>query len=127
MDYLKEFSGVNNNSPKSILLIENEKQEKKIDNTIIEIYEKRDFIEIDLLFKDTSLSEIWDIYQLFQKEDTELLILPIKHNGNLYMKTKSPFFWTLTSSDLTLGLNLIKLLFFIDKCTIFTNLEITDE
>lgn len=127
MDYLKEFSGVNNNSPKSILLIENEKQEIKIDNTIIEIYEKRDFIEIDLLFKDTSLSEIWDIYQLLQKEDTELLILPIKHNGNLYMKTKSPFFWTLTSSDLTLGLNLIKLLFFIDKCTIFTNLEITDE
>ena len=41
MDYLKEFSGVNNNSPKSILLIENEKQEIKIDNTIIEIYEKR--------------------------------------------------------------------------------------
>lgn len=126
MDYLKEFSGVDNNTPKSILTIENKEQEIIIDNTIIEIYEKRDFIEIDLFFKDTPLSKIWDTYELFQKNDIKLLLLPIKHKGNLYMKTKEPFFWTLTSSDLTLGLNLIKLLFYIDDCTIFTNMEILD-
>lgn len=129
MNYLKELSGINKDGdPKSILTIKNESDDTNIIGPVIILSEKAGYVELDILFDDCSIDDIWTVYQLIDKEkqNTKFIIIPVQYRGNLHMIAEQPLFWALTTTDINKGLNIIKILFEADSCTVFTSQAVQD-
>lgn len=129
MNYLEEISGVDKDgSPKSVITIKNKSEDINVIGPIIMIKEESGYVELDMQFDDCEISDIWSIYQIIDQADcdSKLIIIPTKYRGNLHIVAERPLFWALTTTDINVGLNLIKILFEANSCTIFTSQVVKD-
>lgn len=129
MNYLDEISGIDRNGDsKSILTIKNQSEDVNIIGPVIIVNERVGYVELDIQFSNCEIEDIWTVYQLIDKGDTQtrFIIIPTQYGGNLHMIAEKPLFWTLTTTDINEGLNVIKILFEADSCTLFTSQAVKD-
>lgn len=129
MNYLDELSGINGSGEsKSILTIKTRSEDVNIIGPVIIVNEKVGYVELNIQFGNCNIEDIWAVYQLIDRDEpqTRFIIIPTQYSGNLHMIAENPLFWTLTTTDINEGLNIIKVLFEADSCTLFTSQAVKD-
>lgn len=129
MDYFNELSGVNESrEPKAIINMVVNGKEYIVYKPVVDIKEIDDYLQIDMIFDvEKGLDEIWYYYQIINGQDDndeiDFIFIQKKSINMMHLVAKKPIMWAITTNDINLGLNTIRLLFKAESCELFMKRE----